>query len=150
MRRKQACSGLIAAMVVVAVATGCGLIGQETAVEAVRLPGAGGRVEAVVIEASAGATTTYSYRVHLVAAGAAATGDPVVTVVGGQRSPVAYGVDLVWTGADAITVSYWQADSVSPSERALGVRIGADHVTVTMAAGIENRSAPPGMMASPP
>ena len=149
MRRKQARTCLIVAMVVVAVATGCGLVGQETAVEAVRLSGVGGRVDAVVIEASAGATTTYSYRVYLVAAGTAATGDPVVTVVGGQRSPVAYGVDLEWTGADAITVSYWQADSVSPSRRALDVRIGGDHVAVTVVAGIENRSAPPGMMASP-
>lgn len=113
--------------------------------EVVRSPGLGGRVELLIIEASAGATTSYSYDVHLVAAG----DDPaeaVMSINGATRSGKAYGVDAVWTSADHVQVTYWRADSPPPEPAAKHVTVAGHAITVTVLAGKVNRSAPPGSM----
>ena len=72
-----------------------------------------------MVQNNAGATTTYSYAIHLVPAGEPIGAPAMVTITGAQRSRTDYGVNLEWTDARTVVVSYWKADSIHPDNTQL-------------------------------
>lgn len=99
--RRAAVATLTAA--VVTVTAGCtGLSGGVESVEVARQVGGKGRVDATVVQNNAGATTTYSYAIHLVPAGEPIDAPAIATLRGAQRSRTAYGTGsgskIAWSG----------------------------------------------------
>lgn len=127
---------------------GCtGLSGGVESIEVARQIGGKGRVEAVVVQTNAGATTTYSYAIHLVPAGEPIGAPAMVTITGAQRSRTAYGVNLEWTDARTVVVNYWKADSIHPENAQLRhAHLAGMNLRVVLESAPPDHHAPPGPM----
>jgi len=124
------------------VALGCF---RQSRDEVARVRSPDGVIDGVVIETNGGATTSFGYEIDLVAAGGGLpSARRVAFLHGAGRNASAYGVNLRWTRPDAIAVEY--LDAKSASLEAPLVSVGGRTVSVALAAGIEDRTAPPGGM----
>lgn len=104
--------------------------------EVARIPSPDHSLVAVVVEDSAGATTDYWYDVCIVRPKESTCDIDIAAAViyGAQRSGMAYGVDVVWTGDDHVIVSYMTAKRVTKHRPE--VRPGDKRVTVELRAGV--------------
>ena len=113
--------------------------------EVARAPSPNGKIDAVLLETSGGATTTYQYAVRLVKKdGGVSESISTATLVGAARNEQAYGVNLRWESSTVLKVEYQSAISSSTSQTPLivnGIR-----VTVVLHPGVVDPNAPPGGM----
>jgi hypothetical protein len=112
--------------------------------EVARVPGPSDRLDAVLVEVNAGATTSFSYRIYIVPAGAQPDDDHEVVVLdGASRSDSAYGANLRWAGPHELRVEYQSArvhryrPIIDVASRQIGVRLDS---------GVADFSAPGGGM----
>jgi hypothetical protein len=110
------------AVLAVALLSGCLDVGSD---EVARIPSPSGRWEAVVVETNGGATTSLSYQVFTVPAGAAWTGHRyVASLYAAMRSDSAHGVTPVWHGDSELSIAYQKADRAElGSSRRAPVRV---------------------------
>jgi hypothetical protein len=109
-----------------------------------RVPSPDGLVDAVLIETNGGATTSFSYEVHLAKHGSGRLGPRVASLYGAVRSEHAYGVDLQWQSADSLFACFMRARSAAIEHPA----VEFDHRLVHTAfrEGVVDSTAPPGGM----
>lgn len=112
--------------------------------EVVRATSPDGRLDAVLAESNGGATTTFVYHVHVVAAGAAVHGDPVAELVGATRNRQAYGASLAWTSPRRLEIRY--LDAYTTRRDAAGVTAVGAGFDLAFAPGRTDPGAPPGGM----
>ena len=85
-----------------------GCFGSEVA----RTTSPSGKVDAVLMEASGGATTSFGYEVFVVPAGKSTwLQKKVAFLYGATRSEQAYGVNLRWAGPANLTLEYLTAEA---------------------------------------
>lgn len=126
--------------------SGNGQRGDEVA--RVRAPD--GRADAVLMETNGGATTSFGYRVYVVAPGAAvpqpAPDEPseAARLYGAIRNTHAYGANLHWVGADMLAVEYQQAQFDTLLHPA--VTVAQRTVQIVLRPGVTDPSAPHGGM----
>jgi hypothetical protein len=103
------------------------------------------RIDAVLVETNGGATTSFSYGVHLVASGKRPSAlNPVAILYGATRSEIAYGANLVWRGPTLLVVEFLKAKSAK-IERATS-EIDGTQVVIALQEGVRDPSAPAGGM----
>lgn len=114
--------------------------------EVVRVASPGGDVEGVVLESSGGATTSYSYRVHVVGKGKAVKeGDAAVArLYGAVRNDSAYGINLKWPSDSVLVIEYFKAQSIQAKQDS--VSLGEKKIQVVLRDGVMDSSAPTGGM----
>ena len=137
-------SALCAALLGVALLTGCG--GAAERIEVLRVPSPDAALDAVVVQSSAGATTSFGYFVFLPPHGCAVPSSPVLRVVDSSLNPRASGVHLDWTGPRTVVVSYLDARFTDPDSGAATTDTVAGPVTVTTRPGSPDPAAAPGGM----
>lgn len=74
--------------------------------EIARLASSSGQIEAVMIEADAGATAANSYWVHVLTRGEKKMGQPAVVLSGVLCNDKEYGVHLDWAAPDILRIKY--------------------------------------------
>ena len=126
--------------VALALLTGCGLVSRD---EVARVSSPDGRVEAVLIETNAGATTSFGYEVHVVPKGRS-TSAQVAWLYGAGRSKNAYGANLKWTDDHELVIEYLDARE-ERLERA-SVNVEGRAVKVSLRSGVNDATAPAGGM----
>jgi hypothetical protein len=127
---------------VLLVALGCSTQSRD---EVARTRSPDGVIDAVVVETNGGGTTSFGYEVDLVRAGSSTvSARRAAFLYGAGRNANAYGVNLRWTGPDALSVEYLEAKSAK-LEVPL-VSIGDRSISVALVGGVEDRNAPPGGM----
>lgn len=121
--------------------SGCG---KPSFVEAGRINGPDGSMDAVVLEGGIDATSPYNYMVCIVPKGRSCGIDNAIAeVFGATRSAQAYGVDVVWQSATQLEVRYLtanRAELLHPSS------VTAKSVDILFRSGVENTRAPSGAM----
>jgi hypothetical protein len=121
---------------------GCGPSTDEVA----RLRSPGGSLEGVVIETNGGATTSFGYEIDVVPAGGSIRqGRRVASLYGAVRNDHAYGVTLRWLAPDSLRIEYLRA-KWAHLEGSFPVEIAKRAVSVELAEGLADPSAPPGGM----
>lgn len=135
-------NAVIAALVV----TGIVACTPYSAQEVFRTTDPRGEIDAIVLEGSAGATTSYEYEIHIVRHGAEATnGAAAATLHRAIRNDNrAFGVNLRWVGPEILVVEYLSARSAIV--RTPKVNMGKKEVSIVLRGGINDPSAPPGGM----
>ena len=103
-----------------------------------------GRLEAVLVERNAGATTSFGYVVHVVPVGDTPGTHEVAFVYGAVRNTSAYGVNLRWLSSHQLRIEYWNAKSSELKQPK--VVAGGHTVIVSLAPGVLDSSAQPGGM----
>lgn len=98
-------------------------------------------VVAVVYELSGNAKSSFVYQVAVVSDGQT---QDVAELSGAMRNDRAFGVNLVWSGNDALSIEYLTAQN--PMVKANNVNIGGRHVQVTLHSGVRDNEAPAGGM----
>jgi hypothetical protein len=116
--------------------------------EVQRVASPDGRLDAVLMEVNAGATTSYVYEVHVVPHGAPAsdTTKAKARLDGATRNASAYGATLRWQDQGDLSVEYLQARHISVPA-ADGTTVAGELVRIHLHPGIETPSAPAGGMA---
>lgn len=100
--------------------------------------------DAVILESSEGATTSYTYRVCVVPTRAKCSQDQVVAVLyDAARNRSSYGVDIVWLGEKQLQIQYYTAASAVLQRQS--VDVGA-RIDVALLPGVLNEHAKPGAM----
>ena len=123
---------------------GC-LFGRPSRDEVSRVRSPDGAIEAIVVETNGGATTSLGYEIHVVSAGhPPESAHRVAFLYGAGRNASAYGVNLRWTSPASLSIEYRDAKSANLDQPR--VAIASRQVSVTLAGGIEDPSAPPGGM----
>jgi hypothetical protein len=120
------------------------LVFQPSRDEVARVASPDGKVVATLMEVNGGATTSFGYEVHLATPGAFFGETQVASLYGAVRNASAYGVNLRWNSDSELSVEYLSAKNAElevPEWRNAGSR-----VQVTLKAGVEDPSAPPGGM----
>src|SRR5258706_11291865 len=113
--------------------------------EVARTGSPSGTLDAVLLETSGGATTTYQYAVRLVKKdGGFSESVPAATLVGAARNEQAYGVNLRWESSTVLRIEYQSATSTTTSQAPLIVN--GIPVTVVLHPGVIDPNAPPGGM----
>jgi len=104
-----------------------------------------GKVDAVLVEGSGGATTSYGYEVFVVPAGKSTwLQKKVAFLYGAARSEQAYGVNLRWVDRANLTLEYLRAQH---AELLLpNVSVGGEQIRVSLRSGVTDPKAPPGGM----
>lgn len=125
----------------VIVVSGCAARGDEV----VRATSPDRGVDAVVLESSGGATTSFGYDVCLAPHGekCCAT-DVAVSVYGAIRNDQAYGVNVQWADSQRLIVAYMRAERVA-MKRSSAV-FGNMAVAVDLKPGVVDSTAPAGAM----
>ncbi|MEJ2405784.1 MAG: hypothetical protein P8171_16075 [Candidatus Thiodiazotropha sp.] len=116
--------------------------------EVQRVASPDGRLDAVLVEVNAGATTSYVYEVYVVPHGVPAsdTKRVMARLDGATRNTSAYGATLRWQGQGDLNVEYLQARHIR--DLAVdGVTVAGELVRIHLQPGIETPSAPAGGMA---
>lgn len=116
---------------------------SEDEVARVRAPN--GRLDAVLLETNAGATTSFGYKVYVVPVGKPARGTEAAFLYGAVRNPNAYGANLQWLSSDHLSVEYWQTKT-SELKQPTVTTDGGLPVAVSFQAGVVDPSAPAGGM----
>src|SRR5438128_4475862 len=115
-----------------------GCLGSEDA----RTTSPSGKVDAVLVEASGGATTSFGYKVFVVPAGKSTwLNKKAAFLYGATRSEQAYGVNLRWAGPASLTLEYLTAeaeDLLLPN-----VSVAGEQVRVSLRSGVPDPKAPP-------
>ena len=119
--------------------TGCRVSRDEVA----RVPSPDGRLDAVLIETDAGATTSFGYEIHVVEKGSPAN-DRVAWLYGAARNENAYGANLKWTNDHELAIEYLNARE-QRVERAIA-RVAGRPIKVSLRSGVSDLTAPPGGM----
>ena len=101
-------------------------------------------LDAVLVEVNAGAGSTFSYDVFVVAKGTKPGGPAVATLVGAVRNDEAYGVNLKWVSADHLQLRYLRARSVQ--QAAPTVRVEGQQIRIESRPGVTDPAAPAGGM----
>ncbi|MEJ2610931.1 MAG: hypothetical protein P8179_12820 [Candidatus Thiodiazotropha sp.] len=116
--------------------------------EVQRVASPDGRLDAVLVEINAGATTSYVYEVYVVPQGASAndTTKTMIRLDGATRNASAYGATLHWQDQGNLSVEYLQARHISALATD-GVTVAGELVRIHLRPGIETPSAPAGGMA---
>lgn len=128
-------------LLLTALLAGCGFDSEEV----LRVTSPSGLVDAVVIEGSAGATTTFVYEVCLVAhGGVCRKGAAAASLVRAERSDRAYGVNVRWADSQHLIVEYLRAASTS-IHRSPSV-IDGQAISIRLQSGISDENAPQGGM----
>ena len=124
---------------------GCG--GMPRGEEFARVSSPNGRMEAIVTESNAGATTSFSYNVYVTSAGSPRSqwGGPVVKLYGAIRNEGSYGVNPKWLGDGKLTVECLRAEGIKI--RSPVSRVGDQTVLTNVQTGVLDTNAPPGYMA---
>jgi len=118
-----------------------GCLGSEVA----RTTSPSGKVDAVLVEASGGATTSFGYKVFVVPAGNSTwLHKKVAFLYGATRSEQAYGVNLRWAGPASLTVEYLTVEA--EDLRLPNVSVAGEQVRVSLRSGVPDPKAPPGGM----
>lgn len=137
---------LVLALLVVA-----GFIGSVQLIcgddEVARVTSPDGVIDAILMEGSCGATTSYVYRVYLVATGHKIhwpISRSMLSVHGAVRNESAYGINLRWVNANTLLAEYFDAKSAPPV--AAAYTIGGRDIRVVPQPGIIDHSAPAGGM----
>jgi hypothetical protein len=133
---------LLAVVLVAALMSGCA--DEARYDEVARVASADHALEAVLSESSGGATTTFTYHVHVVAAGGAVSGNPLAILVGATRNAEAYGANLAWSGARRLEVRFLDAKSTRRDDAALATL--GNGVELVLMPGLSDASAPAGGM----
>lgn len=120
------------------------LAGDVSEDEVTRVSSPDGRLEAVLVERNGGATTSFAYEVHVIPAGGSVGEREAVFLYGAIRNPSAYGANLRWLSLDHLRVEYLEAKIGELKHP----KMTADNrtVTVSLAPGVLDASAPPGGM----
>lgn len=105
-----------------------------------------GQIEAVVIEADAGATTSNSYWVHVLPRGEQKMEKPALVLSGAMRNDKEYGVHLNWASPHVLHIEYLTAKNVIV--HAQTVTIGPDTVQIHLRSGVAHPAAPVGVAAA--
>jgi hypothetical protein len=102
-------------------------------------------IDAVLIEASGGATTSYWYKICVVPRGGNCSDTNVVTVLyGAARNDQAYGVNMRWFDSQHLIVEYKSVERVSMKRSS--AKVGNAMVTIDLRPGIVDPTAPAGGM----
>ena len=113
--------------------------------EVVRVASPNKAVDAVVVESSEGATTSFRYDVCIIARGISC--DPsnsAVTLYGASRNENSYGVNLHWLNNGNLNIEYLSATRVVV--HSLNASFNGRQVKLNLQPGIIDPSAPPGGM----
>jgi hypothetical protein len=113
--------------------------------EVVRVNSPNGKLDAVLIEANGGATTSFGYEVHIVPRNMAASDSPVAFLYGALRNKSAYGVNLRWDSPSLLAIEFLNAKSAKLEEHM--VLVADQNVRVVMREGVLDLDAPAGGMA---
>jgi hypothetical protein len=100
--------------------------------------------DAVLIETDGGATTSFGYLVYVVDRGERASGPKLASLYGAKRNEKAYGANLRWQSATALTVEFYEAKYFEVHEPGLLSR--RRPVSVVMRSGVHDSTASPGGM----
>jgi len=124
---------------------GCG--GVPRGEEVARVPSPNGRVEAILTESNAGATTSFSYNIYVASAGSRRPEwvGPVAKLYGAIRNEGAYGVNLRWSEEGRLAVECLRAEGIKI--RSPVSRVGDQTVFTVVQTGVLDAHAPPGYMA---
>ena len=113
--------------------------------EVARTTSPSGKVEAVLVESSGGAATSFAYEVFVVPVGKSTLSHKkVASLYGAARSEQAFGVNLRWAGPANLTLEYLTAerqDLLLPN-----VLVAGEQVRVSLRSGVTDPKAPPGGM----
>jgi hypothetical protein len=120
------------------------LAGEPSKDEVARNTSPTGKVDAVLLEANGGATTSFGYEVYIVEHGAQPSGSPAVSLYGAIRNQHAYGADLKWTSPDSVAVEFLNAESTKIEKPIVSVGTQAIHLAVHE--GVLDNAAPSGGM----
>jgi len=118
-----------------------GCVGSEVA----RTTSPSGKVDAVLVESSGGATTSFGYAVFVVPAGRSTwLYKKVASFYDAARSEQAYGVNLRWAGPANLTLEYLTAERADLLLS--NVSVAGEQVQVSLRSGVTDPKAPPGGM----
>lgn len=120
----------------------CGVASRD---EVSRVASPDGRFDALLIETSAGATTSFGYEVELVPHTHKGGSTPVATLYDARRNAEAYGANVRWRDARHLDVEYLNARWARQS--APQATIDGQRITVVLRSGVADPSAPAGGMA---
>lgn len=103
-----------------------------------------GTFETILVETNGRATTSFGYSVRVrPVRGLLRPWKEVGGFYGATRSECAYGVNLRWYGARSLRLEYLEAKSVTVDP---SVKVAGSTITLTLAPGVVDRSAPCGGM----
>jgi hypothetical protein len=121
------------------------LQGCRSSDEVSRVTNPSGAIDAVLVERNGGATSTFSYDVHVVPRGMKPAGrSRVAVLVGATRSETAYGANLVWRGPTLLGIEFLRAARAELEEAA--VDVAGARVVIALREGVRDPSAPAGGM----
>lgn len=128
--------------ILLAVATllGCSDEGDEVA----RKSSPSNRADAIVLETSQGATTSYTYRICVVPTGSMCSKEQVVAVLyDAVRNESAYGVNLLWVGDKQLKIQYYTAGSAVLQRKFVDI---GGRIDLAFLSGVLDENAKPGAM----
>ena len=112
--------------------------------EVLRVTSPDGRLDGVVVESSAGATTSFLYIVCVVRRNEPCEPrSQAATLYGAARNPSAYGVNIRWADSFHLLVEYASAEKQHLIRSKPG---GHDEIDVQLIPGVVDPTAPPGAM----
>ena len=138
-------STCIAALVIAL--TSCELSSPHRSEEVFRLSSPDRLIDAIVLEGSSGATTSYTYEILVVDQGGAVSDSiPVGRVFGALRNENSWGVTVRWKSPTTLTVDYLRAEGREDVESR--VFVGARAIEILWHSGRQDSAAPSGSMGS--
>lgn len=119
---------------------GCSGGGEEVA----RKSSPSNRADAIVLETSEGATTSYTYRICVVPIGSTCSKEQVVAVLyDAVRNESAYGVNVLWVGGKQLQIQYYTAESAVLQRQFVDI---GGRIDVAFLSGVLDENAKPGAM----
>lgn len=119
----------------------CSKSGSEVA----RVVSPDGKIDAVILESSGGATTSFWYNVCVVPHGTRCDiANSAVILYGASRNDSAYGVNMRWPSNKSLIVEYMRAKNVKI--RHATIALGNNLVHVVLHSNVIDAAAPPGGM----
>jgi len=113
--------------------------------EVARVTSPNGKYDAVLFESNGGATTSFWYDIYIIEKGESAWFyDPVANLYGAVRSNQAYGVNLVWSDSQTLTIEYLNAKNETIFFEQ--TKVDTDVIKVKLANGIYDSESPSGGM----
>lgn len=132
----------IAIGVLCLIVAACSAAGRD---EVSRVVSPDGRFDAILVETSAGATTSFGYEVAIVQHGRQGASPAIARLYDARRNEQAYGANLRWRDARRLDVEYLSARSARQS--AAQAAVDGERITVVLRPGVTDASAPAGGMA---
>lgn len=119
---------------------------DQTVMEEVRrLQSPDGAFDAILLQSSGDATTSYRYDILVVPHGQAAReSEAMAMLYGALLNPRAYGVRLAWSDPNTLNADYWRAKSVKINTEK--TQLKGRHIALTLREGIQDAAAPAGPM----